>query len=120
MTIMPRNMAFEKYQEKIIYYHRYRVIDRMYHIVRYIANKPPTGGGKDLAVGSIQYTRDDINQAEQILTKLYEISSNQKNMRIQKRTKYSFRCENGAHKYLFKISKGNTKNEKKILEDIYL
>lgn len=92
----------------------------MYHIVRYIANKPYAGESKNLAVGSIQYTRDNLGQAEQILSKLYEISSNQKNMHIQKRTKYSFRCENGAHKYLFKISKGNSKNGKKILKDIYL
>lgn len=93
----------------------------MYHIVRYIANKAPSDGDeKILAAGSIQYSRESKEQAEQILTKLYEISTNQKNMQIQKRTRYSFRCENGGHKYLFKISKGNVKNEKKVIEEMYL
>ena len=93
----------------------------MYHIIRYIANKPNDyNGEKVLADGSIQYSREDKNQAEQILTKLYEISANQKNMQIQKRTRYTFRCENGLHKYLFKISKGDNKSKEELLEKIYL
>lgn len=91
----------------------------IYHVVRYIANKPSGYDGEKLpAVGTIQYTRDDKSKAEQILTRLYEISSNQKAMHIMKRTRYSFRCENGCHKYLFKITKGNSKND--VLDNTYL
>lgn len=94
----------------------------MYYLIRYIADKPYLNneGEKVLAHGSIQYSREDKNQAEQILTKLYEISANQKNMQILKRTRYTFRCENGLHKYLFKIIKGGNKKKEDLLENIYL
>ena len=92
-----------------------------YHVIRYIANKPAGYDGEKIqASGTIQYTREDKNQAEQILTRLYEISANQKNMTILKRTRYTFRCENGLHKYLFKISKGDNKPKKELLDEIYL
>lgn len=93
-----------------------------YYVIRYIANKDVDGSGDEKlkASGTIQYTREDKNQAEQILTKLYEISANQKNMRILKRTRYTFRCENGLHKYLFKITKGDNKNKEEILKETYL
>ena len=90
----------------------------MFQIVRYIANKPLEYNGEELkASGEVQYTRDDKNQAEQILNKLYDISANQKRMTIIKRTRYSFRCENAAHKYLFKIIK---KTKDNTIEDITL
>ena len=93
----------------------------VYHVIRYIADKPlGYDGGKVRATGTIQYTREDKTQAEQILTRLYEISANQKNMSILKRTRYTFRCENGLHKYLFKISRGEGKTRKEILQDIYI
>lgn len=92
-----------------------------YHVIRYIANKPMGYDGEKIkASGTIQYTREDKNQAEQILTRLYEISANQKNMIILKRTRYTFRCENRQHKYLFKISKGDNKPKDKLLEETYL
>lgn len=88
-----------------------------YHIIRYIANKPSGYNGEKLdASGSVQYTRETIAKAEQILNKLYDISSNQKLMKITKRTRYSFRCENTRHKYLFKIAQKEVKQEK--LDDI--
>lgn len=88
-----------------------------YQIIRYIADKPTDyDGGKLLAKGSIQYSREDKNQAEQILTRLYEMSANQKTMQIQKRTRYTFKCENSLHKYFFKVAKGDKKNP----EDTYL
>lgn len=91
----------------------------MYHVIRYIANKPMNyNGEKLLASGAIQYSREDKNQAETILTKLYEISANQKKMNINKRTRYTFRCENGLHKYLFKVAKGD--NTSKVIEETYL
>ena len=90
----------------------------MYQVIRYIANKPINHNGEPLvASGSVQYTREDKNQAEQILTKLYDISANQKSMTIIKRTRYSFRCENACHRYLFKVIK-QKKDEK--LEDIMI
>lgn len=92
-----------------------------YHVIRYIADKPSTYDGRKIkASGTIQYTRDDKGQAEQILTRLYEISANQKKMSITKRTRYSFRCENGLHKYYFQIRKGNNKTKEELLEDTYL
>lgn len=91
----------------------------MYHVIRYIANKPSNyNGEKLLASGAIQYSREDKNQAETILTKLYEISANHRSMRMQKRTRYTFRCENGLHKYLFKVAKGDNMN--KVVGEIYL
>lgn len=88
-----------------------------YYIIRYIANKPSCYNGEKLpASGTIQYTRDDKALAEQILNKLYDISSNQKMMKITKRTRYSFRCENTRHKYLFKIEQKEVKQDK--LDDI--
>lgn len=90
----------------------------MYNIVRYIANKPADYNEEPLqAKPSIQYRREDKCQAEQILNKLYEITTNQKNMIINKRTRYTFRCENKLHKYFFKVEK-ETKNEE--LKEIYL
>lgn len=90
-----------------------------YNIIRYIANKPTEYNGEQLlASGSVQYTREDKNQAELLLTKLYEISANQKRMSISKRTRYTFRCENALHKYLFKIVKSD-KNEE-LLKETYL
>lgn len=90
-----------------------------YQVIRYIANKPSTyNGEKLLAHGSIQYTREDKSQAEEILSKLFDISANQKNMTITKRTTYSFRCENNAHKYLFKVVTSNGKNKK--IEDLMI
>ena len=90
----------------------------MYQVIRYIANKPINYNGEQLrAVGSVQYSREDKTIAEQILNKLYDISANQKKMVIIKRTRYTFRCENAAHKYYFKIIK--EKKDKK-LEDIYI
>ena len=92
-----------------------------YHVIRYIANKPSEYDGEKIkASAAIQYTREDKNQAEQILTRLYEISANQKNMQIIKRTRYTFRCENGSHKYLFKISNGGNKSKEELLEELYL
>lgn len=92
-----------------------------YHVIRYIANKPSSYNGEKIkAHGTIQYTREDKDHAEQILTRLYEISTNQKNMQIIKKTRYTFRCENGLHKYLFKISKEDNKGSEKMLEEIYL
>lgn len=91
----------------------------MFYVIRYIADKPlDYNGEKLLASGSIQYTREDKSQAEMILTKLYEISANQKNMQIQKRTRYTFRCENGLHKYLFKVAQAEKKNN--VIETTYL
>jgi len=90
----------------------------MYQIVRYVADKPGNYSGEELpAPGTIQYTREEKTQAEQILNKLYEVYANDKNITIQKRTRYTFRCENTGHKYLFKIIKETNKKE---LEKIYL
>lgn len=90
----------------------------MYQIIRYVADKPKNYESEELpATGSIQYTREEKYQAEQILNKLYEINANQKNMIINKRTRYTFRCENKLHKYLFKITK-ETKGKQ--IEKIYL
>lgn len=80
----------------------------MYQVIRYIANKPKNYNGEELpASGSIQYTREDKNQAEQLLNKLYDIYSNQKNITINKRTRYTFKCENVRYKYLFKVIRNN-------------
>ena len=90
-----------------------------YNVVRYIANKPSDyAGGKLPSYGSVQYTREDKSQAEEILNKLFNISANQKKMSITKRTRYSFRCENSAHKYLFKIENSNSKNKQ--LEELVI
>ena len=93
-----------------------------YHVIRYIANKPCDYNGTDKleAEPTIQYTRNEKEKAEQILTRLYEISANQKNMVIIKRTRYTFRCENTSHRYLFKIVKGDNKTREKLLEKIDL
>ena len=88
-----------------------------YQIIRYIANKPAEYDGEKLpAKGSVQYTREDKTQAELILNKLYDISANQKNMTINKRTRYTFKCENPMHKYLFQI----VNDKKKEIEDVLI
>lgn len=87
-----------------------------YQIIRYIANKPEKYDGEKLpAKGSVQYTREDKTQAELILNKLYDISANQKNMTISKRTRYTFRCENSIHKYLFQIVSSGKKEIENVL-----
>lgn len=93
----------------------------MYHIIRYKADKPSVYNGENLlACGDIQYSRENKDQAEQILTKLYEISANQKNMNIIKRTRYTFKCENKYHKYMFKITQSDNKPKEKLLGELYL
>jgi hypothetical protein len=90
-----------------------------YHIIRYTADKPESYGGEKLpATGSVQYTRDNKTQAEQMLGKLYDISANQRYMTILKRTRYTFRCENLSHKYLFKIVSSDNKDD--VIENMYL
>lgn len=92
-----------------------------YHVIRYIADKHK-GDGEDKieAVPSIQYTRERRSDAEQILTKLYEISANQKTMQIIKRTRYTFRCENRLHRYYYKVTNGTGKTKEELLSSEFI
>lgn len=75
-----------------------------YRIIKYVAEKPLGYHGERLVASpEVQFTRDDKSQAELMLEKLYEVSSNQRTMQILKRTRYTFRCETKLRKYLFKI-----------------
>lgn len=79
-------------------------ISMNYNILRFVADKPSTYAGEKLrATGSVQYTRDERKDAKAILDRLFEMTSNQSAMSITKHTRFSFRCEDARHKYMFKV-----------------
>ena len=95
-------------------------ISMNYNILRFVADKPSTYAGERLrATGSVQYTRESRNDAKAILDRLFEITSNQRAMNITKHTRFTFRCEDTRHKYVFKIVTCN-KVLPDSVQDIYI
>lgn len=71
------------------------------------------------ATGSVQYIRDSKRDAEQILDRLYEMTTNQSTMSITKRTRFTFRCEDKKRKYMFKVANGS-KPSTAVAQEVYL
>ena len=91
-----------------------------YNILRFVADKPSTYTGEKLrATGSIEYTRENRKDAKAILDRLFELTSNQRAMNITKHTRFTFRCEDARHKYMFKVVTCN-KPSLDDVQDIYL